>query len=266
MKTELIVRSTHGKAEGTVQLPHVFETPYRPDVIRRTYINLLSHTFQEQGRYPAAGELVSAESRNTGLGIARLARIRGQGFSRAGQAAGVAGVRAGRIAHPPESWKDIYKKINKKERQLALSSAIAATSHKDIIVSRGHRVEGISDFPIIASDSIESITKSRDLVQALLAFGLAEDLSRTGTSKAKGTKNGSRAKSAGTSALVVVRKGSNVCRLATSIAGIDVKDVDSLSVLDLAPGGKPIRLTVFSKGSLEYLEKYGRKDHLLVME
>jgi large subunit ribosomal protein L4e len=266
MKTELIVRSIHGKAEGTMQLPLVFETPYRPDVIRRAYINLLSHKFQEQGRYPAAGEMVSAESRNTGLGIARLARMRGQGFSRAGQAAGVAGVRAGRVAHPPESWKDIYKKINKKERQLALSSAIAATSHKDIIVSRGHRVEGISDFPIIASDSIESINKSRDLVQALLAFGLAEDLSRSGASKAKGTKSGSRAKSAGTSALVVVRKGSNVCRLATSIPGIDVKDVESLSVLDLAPGAKPIRLTVFSKGSLEYLEKYRRKDHYLVMQ
>jgi large subunit ribosomal protein L4e len=266
MKTESIVRSIHGKAEGTMQLPLVFETPYRPDVIRRAYINLLSHKFQEQGRYPAAGEMVSAESRNTGLGIARLARIRGQGFSRAGQAAGVAGVRAGRIAHPPESWKVIYKKINKKERQLALSSAIAATSHKDIIVSRGHRVEGISDFPIIASDSIESITKSRDLVQALLAFGLAEDLSRSGASKAKGTKSGSRAKSAGTSALVVVRKGSNVCRLASSIPGIDVKDVESLSVLDLAPGAKPIRLTVFSKGSLEYLEKYRRKDHYLVMQ
>ncbi|HYZ58760.1 MAG TPA: 50S ribosomal protein L4, partial [Nitrososphaeraceae archaeon] len=116
------------------------------------------------------------------------------------------------------------------------------------------------------SDSIESITKSRDLVQALLAFGLAEDLSRTGTSKVKGTKNGSRAKSAGTSALVVVSKGSNVCRLAASIPGIDVKDVESLSVLDVAPGAKPIRLTVFSKGSLEYLEKYGRKDHLLVMK
>jgi large subunit ribosomal protein L4e len=265
MKTELVVRSTHGKAEGTVQLPHVFETPYRPDVIRRAYVNLLSHKFQEQGRYPAAGEMVSAESRNTGLGIARLARIRGQGFSRAGQAAGVAGVRAGRIAHPPESWKDIYKKINKKERQLALSSAIAATSHKDIIVSRGHRVEGISDFPIIASDSIESITKSRDLVQALLAFGLAEDLSRSGASKAKGTKSGSRAKSTGTSALVVVRRGSNVCRLANSIPGIDVKDVESLSVLDLAPGAKPIRLTVFSNGSLEYLEKYRLKDNYLVM-
>src|SRR5687767_15732485 len=138
MKAKVI--GLDGTESAEIELPAVFDTPYRPEVIHKVYVNVLSHSYQEQGRYPAAGEMVSAESRNTGLGIARLARIRGQGFSRAGQAAGVAGVRAGRIAHPPESWKDIYKKINKKERRLALSSAIAATSHKDIIVSRGHRV------------------------------------------------------------------------------------------------------------------------------
>ena len=64
--------------------------------------------------------MVSAESRNTGLGIARIARARGEGFARAGQAAGVAGVRHGRASHPPESWKDIYKKINKKEKQAGI--------------------------------------------------------------------------------------------------------------------------------------------------
>ena len=266
MKGELTVRSVEGIAESTVQLPQVFQTPFRPEVIHRAYVNLLSHKFQRQGRYPAAGELVSAESRNTGLGIARLARIRGQGFSRAGQAAGVAGVRAGRVAHPPESWKAIRKKINNKERHLALSSAIAATARKDLIVGRGHIVEGISDFPIIASDSIESITKSRDLLKALLAFGLAKDLSRANTSKSKGTKKGNRVKNAGTSALVVVRKGSKASRLANSIPGIDVKDIESLSVLDLAPGSKPIRLTVFSKGSLEYLQKTKKEKHVQVVE
>ena len=60
--------------------------------MHKVYINLLSHKYQRQGRYPAAGEIVSAESRNTGLGIARLARARGEGFQRAGQAAGVSGV------------------------------------------------------------------------------------------------------------------------------------------------------------------------------
>ena len=70
----------------TVALPPVFETPFRPDIIRKAYTNLLSHSFQKQGRYPMAGEMVSAESRNTGQGIARLARARGEGFARAGQA------------------------------------------------------------------------------------------------------------------------------------------------------------------------------------
>jgi large subunit ribosomal protein L4e len=261
MKNELIVTSIHGESEGTVQLPDVFKTPFRPDVIHRAYVNLSSHKFQRQGRYPAAGEIVSAESRNTGLGIARLARIRGQGFSRAGQAAGVAGVRAGRIAHPPESWKEIHKKINKKERHLALSSAIAATARKDLIAKRGHRVEGISAFPIISSDSIELLTKSRDLLNALLAFGLSEDLSRSGAGKIKDTKNGSLAKKTGTGPLIVVRRGSNVCRISNSIPGMDVKDVESLSVLDLAPGAKPIRLTIFSKSSLTKLERFRLNDY-----
>ncbi|HKG29700.1 MAG TPA: 50S ribosomal protein L4, partial [Nitrososphaeraceae archaeon] len=98
-----------GKESDSLELPEIFDTPYRPEVMHKVYVNLLSHIYQRQGRYPAAGEIVSAESRNTGLGIARLARARGEGFQRAGQAAGVAGVRHGRVAHPPESWKNIYK-------------------------------------------------------------------------------------------------------------------------------------------------------------
>jgi large subunit ribosomal protein L4e len=256
MKSELVVRSIDGSAESTMPLPQVFQTPFRPEVIHRVYVNLLSHRFQRQGRYPAAGELVSAESRNTGLGIARLARIRGQGFSRAGQAAGVAGVRAGRVAHPPESWKVIRKKINKKERRLGLFSAIAATAQKDLIIGRGHRVEGIPDFPIVSSNNIESITKVRDLLKVLVAFGLADDISRAGRPKKKAaTYKGNGTRRAGTCALIVVRKGSNILRLSNSIAGVDVKSVESLSVLDLVPGSKPIRLTIFSRGSLDFLER-----------
>src|ERR671930_2470898 len=131
-----------GRQAGEIELPAVFDTPYRPEVIHKVYVNLLSHSYQRQGRYPAAGEIVSAESRNTGLGIARLARARGEGFPRAGQAAGVAGVRHGRVAHPPQAWKNIYKKINKKERQLGLCSAIAVTARKELVQRRGHKIGG----------------------------------------------------------------------------------------------------------------------------
>lgn len=258
MITESVVMSIDGLAEKTIPLPQVFQTPFRPEVIRRVYVNLLSHKYQRQGRYPAAGEIVSAESRNTGLGIARLARIRGQGFSRSGQAAAVAGVRAGRVAHPPESWKLIRKKINKKERRLGLSSAIAATARKDLIQRRGHIIEGISSFPIICSDDIESITKTHDLLKTLVAFGLANDLSRARRPKKRRKSKGNKERGAihaGKSALIIVKKGSKVVRLSKSIPGVDVRTADSLSVLDLAPGSNPIRLTIFSRSSLDYLER-----------
>src|ERR1044071_8205112 len=146
------VLDLNGADTGDLELPVIFDTPIRLDIIRKVYTNLSSHRFRRQGRYPAAGEIVSAESRNTGLGMARIARARGEGFQRAGQAAGVAGVRSGRLAHPPVSWKKNYKKINKKEKQLGFCSAIAATSNKDIIEKRGHNVGNISAFPIVVAN------------------------------------------------------------------------------------------------------------------
>src|ERR687893_3292984 len=163
MKTKLF--DLKGIQTGEIDLPPLFNFPYRPEIIKKAFVNLYSHRFQKQGRYPAAGEIVSAESRNTGLGIARLARARGEGFPRAGQAAGVAGVRHGRVAHPPESWKMVYKKINHKEKQLGLCSAIAATGQKDLIIKRGHKIGRLSQFPIVVSNDIESISKTKDLLK-----------------------------------------------------------------------------------------------------
>ena len=66
------VMDIDGKEIDDLVLPPIFDTPYRPDIIKKVYVNLKSLSYQPQGRYPAAGEMVSAESRNTGLGIARM--------------------------------------------------------------------------------------------------------------------------------------------------------------------------------------------------
>ena len=67
---KVTLKDLRGKEIESLELPSVFNTPYRPEIIKKVYVNVLSNTFQPQGRYPAAGEMVSAESRNTGLGIA----------------------------------------------------------------------------------------------------------------------------------------------------------------------------------------------------
>jgi large subunit ribosomal protein L4e len=265
MKAKVV--ATTGKDAGEIELPAVFDTPFRPEVIHKVYVNLLSHSYQRQGRYPAAGEMVSAESRNTGLGIARLARARGEGFPRAGQAASVAGVRHGRVAHPPESWKIIYKKINHKEKQLGLCSAIAATANKELVERRGHKIGDKVKLPLIVSNDIESIAKTKDLKKILIDLGIGDDVARAGmTRKAQsGTarRRGRQARS-GTSALIVVGNDSKLVKLSRSISGVDVKHAKDVSVIDLTPGSKPIRLTIFSQNAIEQLKSLQAPMHKIM--
>lgn len=192
------------------------------------------------------------------MGIARIARARGEGFQRAGQAAGVAGVRSGRLAHPPVSWKKNYKKINKKERQLGLCSAIAATSNKDIIEKRGHNVGNISAFPIVVANDLEKITKTAELRKTLLSLGLEEDLKRStnivrvpsGKSRLRGRK-----KHAALSCLIVVSKDSPLSKLKKSLPGVNVVSIENISIMDLVPGTKPVRLTIYTKNAIDSMNK-----------
>ena len=244
---------TDGSNRSTITLPAVFETPYRPEVIQKVYNNLNSYTFQRQGRYPAAGQMVSAESRNTGLGIARIARARGEGFPRAGQAAGVASVRHGRLAHPPVSWKNIYKKVNKKEKLLALCSAIAATTNSELIKRRGHKIKDEIQLPIVVSNEIESVVKSKDLEKILFNLGLEEDIKRTFIRRNKSYHKNSINRRSALSVLILVGNDEKIGRLSNSLPGITVKSVKSVSVLDLAPGSKPVRLTIYSENAIKEL-------------
>jgi large subunit ribosomal protein L4e len=247
------ILETDGSNRSTITLPAVFQTPYRPEVIQKVYNNLNSYTFQRQGRYPAAGQMVSAESRNTGLGIARIARARGEGFPRAGQAAGVASVRHGRLAHPPVSWKNIYKKVNKKEKLLALCSAIAATTNSELIKRRGHKIKDGIQLPIVVSNEIESVVKSKDLEKILFNLGLEEDLKRAFIRRNKSYHKHSINRRSALSVLILVGNDEKIGRLSNSLPGITVKSVKSVSVLDLAPGSKPVRLTIFSENAIKEL-------------
>ena len=256
MKVSL--KDLRGKEIESLELPSVFNTPFRPEIIKKVYVNVLSTKFQPQGRYPAAGEIVSAESRNTGLGMARIARARGEGFQRAGQAAGVAGVRSGRLAHPPVSWKKNYKKINKKEKQLGFCSAIAATSNKDIIEKRGHNVGNISAFPIVVANDLEKITKTAELRKTLLSLGLEDDLkSSTNTVRVPSGKSRLRGRKKHTalSCLIVVSKDSPVSKLKKSLPGVNIVSIEKLSIMDLVPGTKPVRLTIYTKNAIDSMNK-----------
>ncbi|MDE1762792.1 MAG: 50S ribosomal protein L4 [Thaumarchaeota archaeon] len=263
------VMSTSGAKDGEVELPLVFSTPVRNDLIHKAYVHLESHGFQRQGRYPNAGMDVVAESNSppTGHHAARVARMRGGGGGRQGQGGGVAMVRKGRQAHPPTSDKVIYKLLNKKENRLALCSAIAATSSAFFVKLRGHKVDKIESFPIILSDQVESISKSKELSKVLDSLHVSDDIARLeGRLKRRSGKPQLRGRSTkvGKSILLVVKDAKKLSKACGSIIGVDVVEAKNLSVVDLAPGAKPIRLTAYSKGALEEIGKL-KSSHLELM-
>jgi len=105
-----------GKKVGKLRLSPIFKTPARPDVIKRAVVAIQSHRFQPQGRDVFAGKRTTAESRGVGLGIARVARLKGRGQ----RAAFIPFAVGGRATHPPVVEKKIRKKIPRKEMRLAL--------------------------------------------------------------------------------------------------------------------------------------------------
>ena len=266
MKVPLL--TTSGKIEGDVELPIVFYTDFRKDLIHKAFTNLNSHKFQPQGRHPTAGMDVVARSNDppTGQGTSRIAKMRGGGGGRQGEAGGVASVRGGRQAHPPIVKKIIYKKLNKKENKLALCSAISATKLKEVIESRGHKIGKLNTFPIIVHDDIESIMKTKDMIKILDSLNLSQDVERLSRRKARTGKSSLRGRGTkiGKSVLFVVTKSDKLSKACKGIPGIDVKLVNELSVLDLAPGGVPIRLTVYSKSTINELAKI-KSPHLELM-
>ncbi len=266
--TKIATYTTTGTKEGDVELPLVFSTPFRKELIHKAFTNLTSHKFQPQGRHPTAGQDVVADSNDppTGQGVSRVARAQGGGGGRQGQGAEVASTRGGRQAHPPIVERVIYKKLNKKENKLALCSAIAATASKERIELRGHKIEGIESFPIIVSDDIESINKTSEIVKVLDSLKLSQDVERLESRKPRSGQSRlrGRSKKVGKSVLFVTKDASNVTKAIGALPGVDVRSVKDLSVLDLAPGSDPSRLTVYSKSALEEIGKI-KSTHLELM-
>ena len=246
-----------GKQIGKIDLPTVFRTVLRPDVIRRAVLAMQSSRLQPQGRDPMAGKRTTAESRGVNLGISRVPRVKGG----AGRAAFAPGTVGGRAAHPPTSKKKIVKRIPKKEKRLAILSAMAATASKEVVASRGHSIEDVVQVPLIVTDDLEGLKKVKEVEEVLVHLGVLSDIFRVKESRkvraGKGKSRGRKIKHA-VGPLIVVTKNNGIMEAARNIPGVDIATVRNLNVEMLAPGAHPGRLTIWTSSAIEELDKlYG---------
>jgi large subunit ribosomal protein L4e len=240
-----------GKSTGKITLPNVFSTPLRPDVIKRAVLAIQSNRLQPQGRDPMAGKKTTAESRGTGSAIARVPRQKG-----GGRAAFAPSTVKGRQPHPPRAEKIIVKNIPKKEAKLALISAIAATAEKEVVASRGHKVDGVVGLPLVVDNAFEGLTKAKEVEDAFSSLGFDAEFTRVKDSRnvraGKGKHRGRKMKQA-VGPLIVVVDGKSLVNAASNLPGVEVTTVTNLNTEMLAPGTHPGRLTVWTSAAIEKL-------------
>ncbi len=241
-----------GSSSEKIDLPEVFNTPYRPDIIRKSFNVLSSNKRQPYGAYPLAGTRHATASVGKGRGMSRVPRLTS---GRRGALAPC--VVGGRRAHPPKAEKNWKEKINNKEKLLAKNSAIAATADKEIVTKRGHKFNENITLPIIVNDKFENLKKTKDVITALDKIGIYDDILRATNGKhiraGKGKSRGRKYKTP--KSVLIVSIKDDIQKSSRNLTGVEVVKPNQINIEHLAPGGDAGRLTIFTKSALKEIGK-----------
>jgi large subunit ribosomal protein L4e len=244
------VYSLDGEATEEIELPSVFETEHRPDIIKRAVLSCISRRIQPRGTKKDAGKRHVVHYLGTNRGISRTPRLASAGR----RAAFVPQAVGGRRAHPPKVEKIYAEKINRKEKQLAVRSAIAMSADREIVKKRGHRIDEVKEIPLVVEDSFEQLEKTQEVADVFQSLGLWNDVERARKKKVrsgKGKMRGRKYKKK-KGPLVVVNKS---VRSAQNLPGVDVVTVTNLGPEHLAPGTHPGRLVIWTRSAVKALEE-----------
>ncbi|OIO41515.1 50S ribosomal protein L4 [Candidatus Pacearchaeota archaeon CG_4_9_14_3_um_filter_31_7] len=257
------VYNEKGEKGKEIELPIIFNTEFRPDLIQKIFRIYRENSKQPYGNYVLAGKEVSASGKIKhrrhkwktayGHGIARIPRKimtrRGERFFWVG--AFVPNTVGGFRTHPPKVGQRKLR-INKKEVYLALKSDIAATSKKDIVLKRYENLNDLKiDLPVVINT--EKIKKAKEFKTMLLKIFddvkiFKEKKIRPGRGKRRGRKYKQNA-----GLLVIIGSKEN---LKFANVGVDIVNLNKLSIENLSPGGVPGRLTVYTEQAMKEIGEF----------
>ena len=248
--TKVNVYGIDGTTKEQVELPNVFNTPYRPDIIRKSFSILRSNKRQPYGADPYAGTKHATASVGKGRGQSRVPRLT------QGRTAALAPcVVGGRRAHPPKAERNWKEKMNKKERLIARNSALAATSNKELVLGRGHKFDDKITLPVVIDDKFEEVKKTKDVIEIFQKIGIYDDVIRSVNGK---HIRAGRGKSRGRKyripkSILIISTKKDIERSSNNLTGVDIAKPENLNVEHLAPGGDAGRLTVLTRSALKQI-------------
>ncbi|MGC9072473.1 MAG: 50S ribosomal protein L4 [Acidilobus sp.] len=246
------VYDVSGKQAGELALPDVYRVPIRRDLIHRVFMSEFTASLQPKGRDPMAGMRTTAVSLGIHHGLARVPRVKGSTRARLAPF-----VRGGRLSHPPKMEETIKEEVNRSERLLGTMSALAATAYVDMVKGRGHVFEA-SAVPIIIEPAVlQEVKRTSDARELLKKLGVFSDIERategTKIRAGKGKMRGRRYVEPKSILFIVEDHSSPFAKAVKGFPGVDVVEPQLVSVLELAPGGEPGRLTIATTRAVEAL-------------
>ncbi|KAJ0184244.1 hypothetical protein K1T71_000667 [Dendrolimus kikuchii] len=244
-------------AGTSLPLPFVFKAPIRPDLVNDVHVSMSKNSRQPYCVSKEAGHQTSAESWGTGRAVARIPRVRGGGTHRSGQGAFGNMCRGGRMFAPTKPWRRWHRRVNLRQRRAAIAAAVAATGVPALVQARGHVIEKIPELPLVVSDKVQEINKTKQAVIFLRRIKAWSDVLKVYKSqrlRAGKGKMRNRRRIQRKGPLIVYNKDQGLTRAFRNIPGVEMLNVNKLNLLKLAPGGHVGRFIIWTQSAFDRLD------------
>jgi len=188
-------------------------------------------------------------------------RVPGGGTHRSGQGAFGNMCRGGGMFCPTKTWRRWHRRVNVTQKRHAVATALAASALPPLVMARGHRIGEVPELPLVVSDGAEGIQKTKEALELLKKLGCEEELTKVGDSKKVRSGKGkmrNRRYTMRRGPLVVYGEDSGIVRAMRNIPGVETSSVDSLNLLQVAPGGNFGRFIIWTESAFAKLSQiYG---------
>ena len=235
----------------------MFAAPLRADLVQSIHTELRKNARQPYAAKYGAGHDTAAESWGTGRAVSRIPRAPGGGTHRAGQGAFGNMCRGGHMFSPNRTWRRWHRRVNLKQRRYATTSAVAATAVPALVMARGHKIEDVPELPLVVGAGTENVSKTKNAIDSLKDVGAYREVDKVKDSKnlrrGKGKMRNRRYQQR-KGPLVVYSEDSGLVKAFRNLPGVELRRVDQLNLLQLAPGGHMGRFVVWTKPAFEKLD------------
>jgi large subunit ribosomal protein L4e len=139
-----------------------------------------------------------------------------------------------------------------------MASSIAASALPSLVLARGHKIAQVPELPLVVSDSLQNVKKTKAAVAILEKLGLTDDLDRvkeTQRLRAGSGKGRNRRYVTRKGPLVVFAEDNGIVRALRNVPGVELCHVEKLNLLQTAPGGTFGRIIVWTESAAKKLEE-----------